>query len=66
MKLANVKRDELGRVVGSHFEFFVDEDESYTNLKVKGDLLFPSHNDQSSPVTTYTLNPEELAVLRNK
>jgi hypothetical protein len=63
-----MKRDITnGRILGSSFEFNNFEDnESYKNLKVKGELLFPNHNDQSSPVTTYTLSPEELASLRNK
>jgi hypothetical protein len=63
-----LKRNELGRNIGSEFEFNnFQEDESYVNVKVKGGILFPNHNnDQSSPVTTYTLSPEELASLKNK
>jgi hypothetical protein len=64
-----MKRDITnGRILGSSFEFNnFEENESYRNLKVSGDLLFPNHNDdQSSPVTTYFLSPEELAALRNK
>jgi hypothetical protein len=62
-----MKRDTNGRILGSSFEFNnFEENESYKNLKVKGDLLFPSHNDQSSEVTTYFLSQEELAALKNK
>jgi hypothetical protein len=64
-----MKRDITnGRILGSSFEFTnFEEDENYTDQKVNGSLLFPKHNsDQSSPVTTYFLTPEELATLRNK
>jgi hypothetical protein len=62
-----MKRDITnGRILGSSFEFNnFQEDETYVDVKVS-DLLFPSHNDQSSPVTTYFLSQEELATLKNK
>ncbi len=54
-----MKRDVLGRIEGSSFEFnSFEENEVWRDKKVKADkILFPRHNEnQSSPVKVYHIS----------
>lgn len=52
----DLMRDINGRIMGKVSDY-IEQDHWYRNEKVKGDLLFPRHNEnQSSPVKVYHIS----------
>jgi len=53
----DVMRDVKGRIIGKVSDFYSSDNEWYKNERVKGDLLFPRHNDnQSSEVRVFHIS----------